>query len=174
MSGTNGLMAQIGETPTSDDDPKPKYAGLQKTQSLQDITLEEALKLFDLPREAGEFEELPVTVAIGRFGPYCKHDGKFVSLGKDNDPYTVSLETCIELIKEKRKQEKEKYIHQFTDHDPPIEVLNGRYGPYITMDKKNYKIPKDVDPKKLTVASCLDIINAPKPAKKTRKKSKKS
>ncbi len=172
--GRYGPMAQIGETPTSDEDPKPKYAGLQKTQSLQDITLEEALKLFDLPREVGAFEELPITVAIGRFGPYCKHNDKFVSLGKENDPYTVSLETCIELIKEKRKQEKEKYIHQFTDHDPPIDVLNGRYGPYISMDKKNFKIPKDVDPKKLTIEQCIEIINTPKKPKRSKKGSKKS
>ncbi len=164
--GKYGPMAQIG---TSEDEEKPVYAKLRANQSMSTITLEDALELFKLPRVVGEFEGLEVKANIGRFGPYVQHDGKFASIGKEEDPNTITLEKAIELILAKREADKNKYIHQFEDG---IEVLNGRYGPYIKQGRKNYKIPKDVDPKKLTLEDCKKIIEEA-PAKKGRKKAKK-
>jgi DNA topoisomerase-1 len=167
--GRYGPMAQIG---TNDDDEKPKFAGLRRDQHIETITLEEALELFKLPRDLGEYEGKKVVAAIGRFGPYVRHDGKFYSLKKNiDDPYTIELNRAIELIEEKREADKNKIINIFNTDDGEIQVLNGRFGPYISFNKKNFKIPKDKDAKTLTVEECIDLIKNP-PAKKSRKKKK--
>lgn len=163
--GRYGPMAQIGE---SDAEEKPKFAALRKDQRLETITLEEALELFKLPRKLGQFEDKDVVAGIGRFGPYIRHDNKFVSIRQDTDsPYTIELDRAIELILEKRKAEKEKIIRVFEEPEG-MAVLKGRWGPYISYKKKNYKIPKDVEPENLTSKECLDLISKQKdkPAKK--------
>ncbi|SMO62375.1 DNA topoisomerase-1 [Saccharicrinis carchari] len=167
--GRYGPMAQMGESSDDEEVEKPKFASLQKGQHLETITLEQALRLFDLPRDLGLFEDKKVVVGIGRFGPYVRHDGKFVSLKKGiDDPLEIELDRAIELIKEKRKADKEKHIKSF-EEDPEIQVLNGRFGPYISYQKKNYKIPKDTDPKALTLEDCQKLIK--EGGKKTGKKA---
>ncbi len=163
--GRFGPMAQIG---VQEDDEKPEFAGLQKDQSIATITLEEVLKLFELPRNLGTFEDKVVTSAIGRFGPYIRHNSKFVSLPKEMDPYTVSLEEAIELIEKKRKDDLEKIIKTF-EEDSDLQVLKGRFGPYIAYAKKNCKIPKDKNPEELTFEECMAIVEAT-PDKPTRGK----
>ena len=165
--GRFGPVVQIG---TPSDSEKPKFAQLKKGQSISTITLEEALELFKLPHTLGEYEGLTVTVGAGRFGPYVLHDGKYVSIPKGTDPLDIDLEQAVALIEEKRKSEQEKYLKSFDDQ-PDLEVLNGRYGPYISYKGANYRLPKSVsDPKSLTVEQCMDIINSQ--IKKTAKKSK--
>ena len=168
--GRYGPIVQIGDTSS---DTKPRFAGLRKDQSLETITLEEALKLFDYPRFLGEYEDDDVTVAIGRFGPYIKHKNKFYSLGKENDPQTIDLEKAIEIINNKREAEKQKIIKEF-DEDKDVQVLNGRYGPYLVIKKQNYKIPKGTDPKSLTLEDCYKIAQDPenKPKKRFYRKKK--
>lgn len=167
--GRFGPMAQLGE---GTEEERPKFASLRKGQSIESITLEEAIDLFKLPRQVGQFEDKVVTVAIGRFGPYVRHDGKFVSLG-DNDPMTIELDACIELIIEKRKADAAKHIHTFDEEEPTIQVLHGRWGPYIKVEKTNYKIPKNVDAETLDRAQCLEIMeNQPKKKGKTKAKPK--
>ncbi|NOX86669.1 MAG: type I DNA topoisomerase [Chlorobi bacterium] len=168
--GRYGPIVQIGDT---DSDTKPRFAGLRKDQSLETITLEEALKLFDFPRSLGEYENQDVTVAIGRYGPYIKHNNKFYSLKKDHDPQTIDLETAIKLINEKREAEKQKIIKEFAE-DKEVQVLNGRYGPYLVIKKQNYKLPKGTDPKSLTLEDCYKIAQDPenKPKKRYYKKKK--
>ncbi len=140
-------------------------------QKLESITLEEALELFKLPRTLGDYEDKTVVAAIGRFGPYVRHDGKFVSLGKEYDPHTVTLEEAIELIEEKRKKDAEKHIKSF-DEDPEMQILNGRWGPYIKAGKKNVRIPKDVEASKLSYEECVKLVEKA-PAKKAPRKKKK-
>ncbi len=152
--GRFGPLIQIG---TPDDEEKPQFASLLKGQSMSTITLEEALKLFDLPRTLGDYENQLVSVGIGRFGPYIRHDGKYVSLPKSLEPLSVTLDEAIELIKAKREQESQRLIKSFPE-DSELEVLNGRYGPYITYKKKNYKIPKGTEPKELSFDACMQII----------------
>ena len=165
--GRFGPVVQIG---TPSDSEKPKFAQLKKGQSISTITLEEALELFKLPHTLGEYEGLTVTVGAGRFGPYVLHDGKYVSIPKGTDPLDIDLEQAVALIEEKRKSEQEKYLKSFDDQ-PDLEVLNGRYGPYISYKGANYRLPKSVsDPKSLTVEQCMDIINSQ--TNKTAKKSK--
>ena len=165
--GRFGPVVQIG---TPSDSEKPKFAQLKKGQSISTITLEEALELFKLPHTLGEYEGLTVTVGAGRFGPYVLHDGKYVSIPKGTDPLDIDLEQAVALIEEKRKSEQEKYLKSFDDQ-PDLEVLNGRYGPYISYKGVNYRLPKSVsDPKSLTVEQCMDIINSQ--TKKTAKKIK--
>ena len=166
--GRFGPMVQIG---TQDDEEKPTFASLQKNQSLTTITLEEALKLFDLPRSVGEYEGKDMQVAVGRFGPYIRHDGKFISLPRGLDPYAVTEEEAVQLIEEKRKKDSEKTISIFGEGDEEIQVLNGRYGPYITYQKGNYKIPKGTDAATLTEEHCKEII---KNTESTSSKSKKT
>ena len=166
--GRFGPMVQIG---VQEDEEKPEFASLHKDQSITTITLEEALKLFDLPRKLGEFEDKEVTAAIGRFGPYIKHDSKFISLPKDLDAYTVTIDEAIPLIVDKREAEKQKIIKTF-EQEADLEILNGRYGPYIAYKKKNYKIPKTKTPQDLTFEECMDIINTA-PAKTTKGRGKK-
>ena len=152
--GRFGPLIQIG---TPDDEEKPQFASLLKGQSMSTITLEEALKLFDLPRTLGDYENKLVSVGIGRFGPYIRHDGKYVSLPKTLEPLSVTLDEAIELIKAKREQESQRLIKSFPE-DSELEVLNGRYGPYIAYKKKNYKIPKGTEPKELSFDACMQII----------------
>ncbi|MBQ9582720.1 MAG: type I DNA topoisomerase [Bacteroidales bacterium] len=139
------------------DDPGKQFAGMKKGQLIETITLEEALKLFDLPRTVGTFEGSEIVAAIGKFGPYIKHGGKFYSLDKTLSPYTVTEEQAAEVIREKRAQEQASLIAAFPEHD--IEVRIGRFGPYIKHGGKNYKIPKNADPKKLSAADCIELIN---------------
>lgn len=174
--GRFGPVIQIGE---ATDEEKPRFASLREGQSLGSITLEEALKLFDLPRALGEFEGKPVNAAIGRFGPYVHHDKLFVSIPKDMSPHTITLDEAVDLIKNKRELEANKVIKTFDDL-PGAEVLNGRYGPYIAYkkpgDKKatNYKIPKTTDPRSLTVDDVKKLMEAQDVAPKTPRRSAKS
>jgi len=163
--GRFGPIAQIGEVVEGSEE-KPLFASLRKGQFIESLTLEEALELFKLPRVAGTFEDLPMTVAIGRFGPYIKHDNKFYSLGKEDDPMGITEERCQEIIVAKRKADSEKLIKDFVGNDE-VKVLNGRWGPYIAAGKKNVKIPKDKDPKSLTLEECLALAEAA-PEKKGR------
>ena len=151
-----GPVAQIGTPEELDEEEKPKYASLLKGQLLESITFDEAINLFKLPRDVGTYEDKVIVAAIGRFGPYIRHDSKFVSLKGDDDPYTVEEDRAIELIEAKRKADAEKFIKSF-DENPEVQVLNGRYGPYIKVGKKNVKIPKDQEPKDLTLKECLDL-----------------
>lgn len=169
--GRYGAMVQIGEV---EDDEKPRFASLMKHQSIETITFEEALDLFKLPRIVGDFEGQQVKAAIGRFGPYVQWGKLFVSLKKEmgDDPFNVEIDRAIELIKEKQEQEKNKYIKTF-EEDETIQVLNGRYGPYIKAGKKNVKIPKDVKPEDLSLEDCRRLAEAA-PAGRRGKKSKKA
>lgn len=161
--GRYGVIAQMGETDSPD---KPKFAGLRKGQSLETLTLEEALKLFDFPRLLGTFEDSDITVGIGRFGPYVLHDKKFVSLKKTDDPAHITIERAIELIEEKRTEGANRTIKSF-DERPDVLVLNGRYGPYIAVGKSNIKIPKSMEPANLTLEDCLKLAaDAPVATKK--------
>jgi len=168
--GRFGPIAQIGDTESEE---KPKFAGLRKGQSIDTITLEEALKLFDFPRILGQYEGEDVSVAIGRFGPYVRLGKLFVSIKKEDDPSSITLERAIELIEAKRKADREKLIKTF-DEDPDVQVLNGRYGPYLVIKKQNYKIPKGTDPTTLTLEDCYEISKDPKnmPKKRFAKKKK--
>jgi DNA topoisomerase-1 len=168
--GRYGAIAQIGET---ESDEKPKFAGLRPGQSLETITLDEALKLFDFPRNLGKYEDNDVTVAIGRFGPYVKHKNKFYSVKKPDDPATLTLERAVEIIEDKRQAEKNKIIKTFAEDDK-VQLLNGRYGAYLVIDKQNYKLPKGTDPKSLTLEECYEIAKDPKnmPKKRYFKKKK--
>jgi DNA topoisomerase-1 len=159
--GKFGAYIQIGENPDDNGGEKPKFASLRPGQFIENITLEDALELLKMPRQMGAFEEGPVVVNIGRFGPYVLHDKKFVSIPKEEDPYTITLDRAIELIQNKRIADANKTIKTF-DENPDIQVLNGRFGPYIKAGKKNVKIPKDKEPKDLTLAECLELAaNAP-------------
>ncbi len=171
--GPYGPMVQLGD---KEDEEKPKFASLQRGQHLESITLKEALELFKLPREIGTFEGEKVVVSIGRFGPYVRHDSKFYSLKKEDNPYKIELDRAIELIKEKREKEKAKIINDFPE-DKDLQLLNGRWGPYISYKKKNYKIPKGEKAENLSYEDCMKIINeaGKKDANKTkaRKSNKK-
>ena len=152
--GRYGPLVQMGST---DDKEKPRFASLQKEQSVATITLEEAIKLFDMPRELGEYEDTEVVVAIGKYGPYIKHDNKFVSIPKEISPYSITLDEAVQLINEKHVNEAKKVLVTF-DEDPDMQVLNGRFGAYICYQKKNYKIPRKMDAAKLTLEDCRAII----------------
>ena len=156
--GRFGPVIQIG---TAEDQSKPQFAQLPKEQSMETITLEEALDLFKLPRTLGEYEGSPVTIGAGRFGPYVLHEKKYTSLTKDDDPMTITFERAVELIEEKRKQETKKHLKFFTE-DLKLEVLNGRYGPYLSYDGKNYRLPKSLHEKvaDLTYEECMKIIES--------------
>lgn len=166
--GRYGPLAQLGET--TEEGEKPQFASLRSGQHLETITLEEALDLFKLPRDLGEYEDQKVSVAIGRFGPYVRHDNKFVSLEKNvDDPYTVELDRAIELIEAKREKDRKALIKTF-DEEPELQILNGRWGPYIKYKKKNFKIAKGTEAEKLTLEDCMKIIEeGPKPKRKKKK-----
>ena len=152
--GKFGPIVQIGGD--EEDEEKPQYASLRHGQFIENITLEDALELFKLPREVGKYEEEEVIAAIGRFGPYLRHKGKFYSLGKEDDPLNVPIDRAIEIIDTKRKQDEQKTIKLF-EEDESMQVLNGRYGPYIKAGKKNVKIPKDKKPEELTYEECKEL-----------------
>ena len=162
--GRYGPMAQLG---TAEDAEKPRFASLQKGQSLETITLEEALALFDLPKNIGEYEGEVMTVAVGRFGPYVRHAGKFYSLPKDTDPLSCTAEQAIEIIREKRESEEKSLLKSFTE-DADLSIRTGRFGPYLKYKTDNYKLPKDVDPTSMSYEDCMKLI-AETPAKTARK-----
>ena len=153
--GRFGPFVQLGEE-NEETKEKPVYASLRKGQFLESITLEDALDLFKLPRIVGTFEDKDMTAAIGRFGPFIKHESKFYSLPKTYDPFTVTAEEAIEIIQNKRKADAEKCIKSFAEN-PEVQVLNGRFGPYIAVGKKNVKIPKGKEPGELTLEECLTL-----------------
>ncbi len=160
--GRFGPMVQIGE---ASEEEKPRFAGLLKNQSIKTITLEEALSLFKLPRVIGQFEDEEVTIGVGKFGPYARHSNKFYSLGKSDDPFNITLDRAIELIHNKREQDKNKIIRKF-DENPGLQILNGRWGPYINLDKENFRIPKNKKTEELSFEECLRIIEKAREAKK--------
>ncbi|HTA64603.1 MAG TPA: topoisomerase C-terminal repeat-containing protein, partial [Xanthomonadaceae bacterium] len=151
--GRYGAFAQIG---SKDDEDKPKFASLRPGQSMHTIGLEEALDLFLLPRTLGEDEGEPVTVAVGRFGPFAKRGATYASLGKEDDPYTIDFARALHLIREREAFLANRLIKKFDGS--PIEILNGRYGPYLTDGEKNGKIPKDREPASLTLEECMEIL----------------
>jgi DNA topoisomerase-1 len=161
--GRFGPVVQIG---SAEDKDKPQFAQLPKEQSIETITLEEALDLFKLPRNLGDYENKPVTIGTGRFGPYVLHDRKYTSLPKDCDPMTITLDEAIALIQDKRREESQKHMKFFLE-DPKLEVMNGRYGPYLVYDGKNYRLPKAMHEKAkdLTYDECMKVIQST-PAKK--------
>jgi DNA topoisomerase-1 len=167
--GRFGPVAQIGDTESEE---KPRFAGLKKDMSIESVTLEEVLKLFDFPRILGEFEGKEITVAVGRFGPYIRHDNKFYSLAKTDNPALVEYDRAVEIINEKRQKDLDNIILTF-DQDPDIRVLNGRFGPYIAYKKSNYKIPKGTEPSSLTYEQCMAIVEDPKNAPKKKATMKK-
>ena len=173
--GRYGPVVQIGVAHADDKEaPKPQFASLMKGQSIDTITLEEALKLFDLPRTVGEYEGKVMVAAVGRFGPFIRHDGKFVSIPKDLNPLTITAEEAIALIDGKREKDEQRFIKKF-EEDPEMEILKGRFGPYISYQKANYRIPKTItDPASLTLEDCKKIIaeagEKPATKKATRKK----
>ncbi len=174
--GRFGPVAQIGESNPDKDNEKPQFATLLKGQSIETITLEEALKLFELPRTVGEYEGKVVVAAIGRFGPFIRHDGKFVSIPKDKNPISITLDEAIELIQQKREKDENRFIKKF-EEDPELEILNGRYGPYIAYKGKNYRIPKTgYTPAEMTLDDCMKLIKEAdqKPATKKRVTRKKA
>ena len=152
--GRFGPIAQIGE---AGDEEKPRFASLLKGQSLESITLEQALDLFRLPRTIGQFEDEELVIGVGKYGPYVRHKSKFYSLAKSDDPLTIEPERAIEIIIEKRAQEENRNIKQF-EEEPGLLILNGRYGPYISFNKKNYRIPKSRKPEELSLQDCREII----------------
>jgi len=158
--GRFGPIVQIG---AADDKEKPRFAQMPSDKSMETITLEEALELFRLPRTLGDFEGSEVSIGTGRFGPYILHKKKYVSLPKSEDPLTVTLETAISLINEKRQEEEKRHLKTFAE-DPLLEVLNGRYGPYVAYDGKNYRLPKALHAKaaELTYDECMAIIQKAK------------
>jgi DNA topoisomerase-1 len=167
--GKYGPMVQLGDTSTEE---KPRFAGLNKDQSINDITLEDALALFSFPKTVGEYEGKEIIVALGKFGPYVKHDNAFFALDKSDDPSGITQERAIELIETKRQEEKNRIIREF-EENKDVRVLRGRYGPYISIGKKNFKIPKGTDPESLTLEDCIKISEDPKnePKKRRSKKS---
>ena len=162
--GRFGPVIQIG---TAEDKEKPRFAQLPAGKSMETITLDEALDLFSLPRTVGSYENSDVVIGTGRFGPYVLHDKKYVSLPKEADPMTISIEECIQLIEDKRKQETQRHLKSF-EEDPKLEVLNGRYGPYLAYDGKNYRLPKAMHAKaaELTLEECMHVIEAQNAKKK--------
>ncbi|MFO8128899.1 MAG: type I DNA topoisomerase [Bacteroidales bacterium] len=170
--GKYGPMVQIGEV---SDEEKPKFAGLKAGQSMETITLDEALELFEFPKTIGEYEGEEMITAIGRFGPFIRHKSKFYSIPKTDDPSSVSQSRAIEIIEEKRQKDRDKTIRAFSERED-VKVIRGRYGPYISIGKENFKIPKGTDPGSLTLEDCIRISEDPrnKPKKRYPGKRKKS
>lgn len=163
--GRFGPVVQIG---SADDEDKPRFSQLPAEKSIETITLDEALELFRLPRTVGQFEGTDVVIGAGRFGPYVLHNKKYTSLPKDEDPLTISLDAAINLIQKKRLQDAQRHLKTF-EEDSRMEVMNGRYGPYIAYDGKNYRMPKALHEKaaELTYEQCMDIVkNAPEPRRR--------
>lgn len=167
--GRYGPMVQIGH---ADDEEKPKFSKLRPNQSIQSINLEEAIELFKLPRSLGQYQELEVVASTGRFGPFVRHNGVFVNI-KEFDPLEITLDQAVVLIEEKAEAARKALINEF-DHDPVVKVLNGRYGPYFAIGKDNYKLPKDAEAEKLTLADCLEIASNTTPSNKRKRGAKAS
>jgi DNA topoisomerase-1 len=168
--GRFGPMVQIGDEQV--DGEKPEFASLRANQSINTITLEEALDLFKLPRTLGEMEGQPVKANVGRFGPYVQLGKLFASIPKEEDPMTIDYDRAVELIKEKREADAKKIIKTFPENED-VQLLNGRWGPYLKIGRKNFKLPKDVEPEKLTLEECIEISeNQPAPRKGRAKKKK--
>lgn len=169
--GKYGPIIQIGDTESEE---KPRFAAMKKGQTLENITLEEALDLFKLPRVIGTFENEEMVASVGRYGPYIRHKSKFYALGKDFDPLTIDEKTAIEIIETKRKEESEKIIRTF-EEEPSLQILNGRWGPYIRYNNQNFKIPKNLDVATITLEDCRKIIgSAALPQNTTEKKKTKA
>ena len=155
--GRFGPVVQIG---SATDSEKPRFAQLKKDQSIQTITFEEAMDLFKLPRTIGEYEGAEVTIGTGRFGPYVLHNKTYVGLPTQYDPMAITLEEAVELLKQKQQNEEQKHLKQF-DGEPELEVLNGRFGPYLRYKGANYKLPKSIENiDSLTAEKCMEIIHA--------------
>ncbi len=165
--GRFGPVVQKGDTKS---DEKPAFAGLKKGVSMEEVTLEQALELFRLPRTVGSYQNQEIVAAIGRFGPYLRFKGGFVSIPKTDDPVSISLERSIELIENKAKAEKQKVIRTFPE-EPALQILNGRYGPYLCFENKNYKIDKGTDAAALTLEECRRIIAEEKPSARSARKA---
>ncbi len=148
---------------------KPRFSSLKKDQHIETIGLEEALRLFELPRRLGEFEGKTVTIGTGRFGPYVYHDSKYVSLKKDDDPMSITLEEAIERIEAKRIADQNKTIKVF-DENPDVKIMNGRWGAYIVYGKLNVRVPKTLDASKLSLEQCLELCDKQTITKKETKK----
>ena len=175
--GRYGPVVQIGVARTDDgkeEEAKPRFATLMKGQSIETITLEEALRLFDLPRTIGEYNGKEMVAAVGRFGPFIRYEGKFVSIPKTLNPLTITPEEAIELIEEKKRKDEQRFVKKFAE-EPELEILQGRFGPYISYKGKNHRIPKTVEkPEALTLEECRAIIaEADKAAPKKRVVKKK-
>lgn len=160
--GRYGPMVQIGSTEEGEE--KPKFAKLRAGQSIQTIELDEAMELFKLPRTVGQYEEKDVVASVGRFGPFLRYDGAFYNIGK-LDPLEINLEDSIQVIKDKQEAARKALLHDF-ENDPPVKVIQGRYGPYMTLGKDNYKLPKDIDIDSLTLEKCLEIAENSQPTNK--------
>lgn len=165
-----GPVAQ--KTDPNNPEAKPVYAQLRKDQKIETITLEEALELFKLPRVVGEYEGKEVIAGVGRFGPYIRHDNKFVSIKKQFDPHTITIDEAIQVIDAKRVSDSEKFIKVF-DEDPTFQILNGRWGPYLKAGNKNIKLPKDRDPSSLTFEECVELANNKEETGKSKRTSRK-
>jgi len=165
--GRYGPMVQIGSTEEGEE--KPQFAKLRVGQSIQTIELEDALELFKLPRTVGQYQDKDIVASTGRFGPFLRFDGAFYNIGK-LDPLEIDLETSITVIEEKLEAARKALIHDF-ENDPPIKVIQGRYGPYMTVGKENYKLPKDIDPEALTLEKCLEIAENSQPTNKGGKRA---
>ena len=163
--GRFGPIVQIG---SADDDEKPRFAQLKKENSIETITLEEALELFKLPRTLGEIDGQVITVGTGRFGPYVRHGNMFVSIPKEIDPLHITLDEAKELIRLKQEASAKKLIKTF-DENPDMKILNGRFGPYISYEQKNYKIPEGIEAENLNMEACLSLIELQKEKQETRK-----
>ena len=163
--GKYGPVAQIG---TAEDEEKPRFAQLQKEHSLETITLEEALNLFKLPRTLGELDGQEISVGTGRFGPYVRYDKMFVSIPKSMDPLSITLDEAKALIREKQDAAAKRVIKTF-DENPDLQILNGKYGPYIAYEGKNYKIPDTIDASFLNLDACYKVIELQKEKAETRK-----
>ena len=164
--GRFGPVVQLGN---SESETKPKFASIHGDLSLNSITLEQALDLFKLPKILGKFENEDLQVAVGKFGPYVKHKGKFFSIGNNIDPLEIKINDAISIIEEKRKNDTNRIIQEFSENND-LKILNGKYGPYISYKRKNYKIPKDKDPKKLTLEEALAITAESTKTKSPKKK----
>ncbi|MFO8054530.1 MAG: type I DNA topoisomerase [Bacteroidales bacterium] len=166
--GRYGPMVQLGDT---ESDEKPRFAGLRKGQSLQTISLEEAMDLFKFPKKIGEYENEEIVVSIGRFGPYVRHKSKFFSIPKAEEPLDITRERAIEIIEAKRQRDREKTIKEFPQDDT-VKILKGRYGPYISIGKENYRIPKDKEPESLSYEDCQQIAETSGKNKRTSRGTK--
>lgn len=160
--GRYGLMAQIGE---SEDEEKPRFTGLKKGQTLENVTFEEVMELFKFPKNLGQYEDVDITIGQGKYGPYIRHNNKFYSIPSGIQPQEITYQQAIDIIEAKRKEDKSKIIKSFTEN-PDLLILNGRYGPYIACNKVNYKIPKTVVPSELLYSDCLTIMEKEKEKKK--------